>query len=465
MGQKVNPYGFRLGITTDWKSRWFKERGYKDLVIEDWKIRDYLTRQLESAAVSRIEIERNSDRIRVDIHTARPGIVIGRRGAEAERLKKDLERITGQKNKISLNIQEIKQPELDAALIAQGICDQLIRRVAFRRAMKRGIQTVQKAGALGVRIQASGRLGGAEMSRRESYREGRVPLHTLRADIDYGFREARTNTGRIGVKVWIYKGDILPYQLTNDEKIVREAAMAAGDAVPVGASPAAPKGVIRAGGGRRRVEAEAVTDDASPVEDVVVDEVVVDVDPADLLATTDEVERRLSGRRGDRAPHGERAHRHAALPKGRGVAMLMPRKVKHRKQQRGRRAGMAKGGTELTFGDFGIQAQESGWLTARQIEAARIAMTRHVKRGGKVWIRVFPDKPVTQKPAETRMGSGKGNPEFWVAVVKPGRVLFELGGVDETLARAAMERAIQKLPIKAKFVIRPGTHGAPEVTI
>ena len=256
MGQKVNPYGFRLGITTDWKSRWFKERGYKELVIEDWKIRDYLTKQLESAAVSRIEIERNSDRVRVDIHTARPGIVIGRRGAEAERLKKDLEKITGQKNKISLNIQEIKQPELDAALIAQGICDQLLRRVAFRRAMKRGIQTVQKAGALGVRIQASGRLGGAEMSRRESYREGRVPLHTLRADIDYGFREARTSTGRIGVKVWIYKGDILPYQLTNDEKIVREAAMAAGDAMPVGSSPSAPKGVVRAGGGRRRVEVQ-----------------------------------------------------------------------------------------------------------------------------------------------------------------------------------------------------------------
>jgi small subunit ribosomal protein S3 len=295
MGQKVNPYGFRLGITTDWKSRWFKERGYKDLVIEDWKIRDYLTRQLESAAVSRIEIERNSDRIRVDIHTARPGIVIGRRGAEAERLKKDLERITGQKNKISLNIQEIKQPELDAALIAQGICDQLIRRVAFRRAMKRGIQTVQKAGALGVRIKASGRLGGAEMSRSESYREGRVPLHTLRADIDYGFREARTNTGRIGVKVWIYKGDILPYQLTNDEKIVREAAMAAGDAVPVGATAAAPKGVIRAGGGRRRVEAEPVEEAAVEADlDLVADEAVVGVDPADLLATTDEVERQLT---------------------------------------------------------------------------------------------------------------------------------------------------------------------------
>ncbi len=134
--------------------------------------------------------------------------------------------------------------------------------------------------------------------------------------------------------------------------------------------------------------------------------------------------------------------------------MLMPRKVKHRKVQRGRRTGQAKGGTAITFGDFGIQALEPGWLTARQIEAARIAMTRHVKRGGKVWIRIFPDKPVTAKPAETRMGSGKGNPEFWVAVVKPGRILFELGGVNETLAREAMERAIQKLPIKAKFVTR-----------
>jgi large subunit ribosomal protein L16 len=145
--------------------------------------------------------------------------------------------------------------------------------------------------------------------------------------------------------------------------------------------------------------------------------------------------------------------------------MLMPRKVRYRKQQRGRNSGQAKGGSEVSFGDFGIQALEPAWLTARQIEAARIAMTRHVKRGGKVWIRVFPDKPVTQKPAETRMGSGKGNPEHWVAVVKPGRMLFELAGVDEPLARAAMERAIQKLPMKAKFVVRPGTHGTPEVTV
>ena len=229
MGQKVNPYGFRLGVTTDWKSRWFEERNYQDCVIEDWKIRDYLMSQLESAAVSRIEIERTRDRLRVDIHTARPGIVIGRRGAEADRLKKKLEEITGSHNRIQLNIQEIKQPELDAALIAQGICDQLARRVAFRRAMKRAIQTVQKAGALGVRVQCSGRLGGSEMSRKESYREGRVPLHTLRADIDYGFREAKTTFGRIGVKVWIYKGDILPYKISTEDKITREAAMAVGE--------------------------------------------------------------------------------------------------------------------------------------------------------------------------------------------------------------------------------------------
>ncbi len=249
MGQKVNPYGFRLGVTTDWKSRWFEDRGYQNAVVEDWKIRDYLTRQLEAAAVSRIEVERTRDRLRVDVHTARPGIVIGRRGAEADRLRRQLGRIAKNPN-VQLNIQEIKQPELDAALIAQGIADQLARRVSFRRAMKRAIQTVQKAGALGVRVQCSGRLGGSEMARRESYREGRVPLHTLRADIDYGFREARTSTGRVGVKVWIYKGDILPYRTATEDKISREAAMAAGETSGL----ARPRRIVSAGGGRRRPE-------------------------------------------------------------------------------------------------------------------------------------------------------------------------------------------------------------------
>jgi small subunit ribosomal protein S3 len=283
MGQKVNPYGFRLGVTTDWKSRWFEERHYRDFVVEDWKIRDYLMSQLEAAAVSRIEVERTRDRVRVDIHTARPGIVIGRRGAEADRLKKKLEEITGLPNRIQLNIQEIKQPELDAALIAQGICDQLVRRVAFRRAMKRAIQTVQKAGAQGVRVQCSGRLGGSEMSRKESYREGRVPLHTLRADIDYGFREARTTSGRVGVKVWIYKGDILPYRVSIEDKITREAAMAVGET----SGQARPRRLITAGGGRRRVDQgepgtaqfeEETADGAEVAEEAAVEEAALDAE-------------------------------------------------------------------------------------------------------------------------------------------------------------------------------------------
>jgi small subunit ribosomal protein S3 len=260
MGQKVNPYGFRLGITTDWKSRWFEERHYREFVVEDWKIRDYLMTQLEAAAVSRIEVERTRDRLRVDIHTARPGIVIGRGGSEADRLKKKLEEITGLQNRIQLNIQEIKQPELDAALIAQGICDQLVRRVAFRRAMKRAIQTVQKAGAQGIKVQCSGRLGGSEMSRKEQYREGRVPLHTLRADIDYGFREAKTSSGRVGVKVWIYKGDILPYKVSIEDKITREAAMAVGET----SGQSGPRRLITAGGGRRKADFGAPGEDGAP---------------------------------------------------------------------------------------------------------------------------------------------------------------------------------------------------------
>ena len=228
MGQKVNPYGFRLGITTDWKSRWYADKEYQDYIIEDWEIRNFLQTELPHAAISRIEVERTREKLRVDVHTARPGIVIGRRGAEADRLREGLTKISGNP-KVQLNIQEIKQPELDAALIAQGVADQLAGRVAFRRAMKRAVQNAQKAGALGIRVQCSGRLGGSEMARTEWYREGRVPLHTLRADIDYGFREAKTTAGRIGVKVWLYKGDILPYKVSADERISREAAMAVGE--------------------------------------------------------------------------------------------------------------------------------------------------------------------------------------------------------------------------------------------
>jgi small subunit ribosomal protein S3 len=295
MGQKVNPYGFRLGVTTDWKSRWFDDRNYQDSVIEDWKVRDYLMTQLETAAVSRIEIERTRDRLRIDVHTARPGIVIGRRGAEADRLRRQLARITHNAN-VQLNIQEIKQPELDAALIAQGIVDQLQRRISFRRAMKRAIQTVQKAGAQGVRVQCSGRLGGSEMARRESYREGRVPLHTLRADIDYGFREARTSTGRIGIKVWIYKGDILPYKTSAEEKITREAAMAVGET----SGQARPKRIVTAGGGRRRPElgepGSVATEPAPEVEIEVEVEAVPEAtaEPTAPVATEDPLEKLLA---------------------------------------------------------------------------------------------------------------------------------------------------------------------------
>jgi len=302
MGQKINPYGFRLGITTDWKSRWFaSDKEYADTLIEDWKIRDYLRRQLPHAAVSRVEIERTGEKLRVDVYTARPGIVIGRRGAEVERLRAKLLEITGNP-KAQLNVQEIKQAELDAVLLAQGIADQLAGRVSFRRAMKRGVQTAMKAGALGIRVQCGGRLGGAEMSRTEWYREGRVPLHTLRADIDYGFAEAKTPQGRLGVKVWIYKGDILPYKTNTEDKISREAAMAVGETA--GQAPGGRRKVV-AGGGRRRPEAapvspESVSDDA-PIE---AEPLVKEADPEfeRLLAEEEEIERRVA-QQGHETPH------------------------------------------------------------------------------------------------------------------------------------------------------------------
>src|SRR5687768_5628861 len=300
MGQKVNPYGFRLGVTTDWKSRWYADREYQDYVVEDWKIRDYLMSQLERAAVSRIEVERTRDRLRIDVHTARPGIVIGRRGAEADRLREGLAKITGN-NKIQLNIQEIKQPELDAALIAQGIADQLAGRVSFRRAMKRAVQTVQKAGGNGIRVQCAGRLGGSEMSRKEFYREGRVPLHTLRADIDYGFREAKTPQGRIGVKVWIYKGDILPYKVSPDDKISREAQMATGGTSGQGQGE---RRVISSGGGAQRRRPETETGGAGDENGTETPAPIVgEVDPAleRLIAEEEEIERRT--REHHEAPH------------------------------------------------------------------------------------------------------------------------------------------------------------------
>jgi small subunit ribosomal protein S3 len=236
MGQKVNPYGFRLGVITDWKSRWYSDKEYKHYLLEDMHIRQYLMGQLPHALISRVEVERTLDRLKVDVHTARPGIVIGRRGTEADRLRYNLERMTGRH--VQLNILEVKTPELEARLVAQNVADQLAGRVSFRRAMKRAVQNSMKAGAEGIRIQSSGRLGGAEMARREWYLEGRVPLHTLRADIDFGMAEARTTFGRIGVKVWVYKGEVLPGRSAADaERIHAEAAMAVGESAQHRLSP------------------------------------------------------------------------------------------------------------------------------------------------------------------------------------------------------------------------------------
>jgi small subunit ribosomal protein S3 len=209
MGQKVHPHGFRLGISSEWKSRWFADKLYKDYIGEDVKIRKMMSKGLERAGISKVDIERTRDKVRVDIHTARPGIVIGRKGAEADRLRGELEKLTGKQ--VQLNILEVKNPESDAQLVAQGVAEQLSSRVSFRRAMRKAMQSAMKNPLVrGIRVQVSGRLGGAEMSRTEFYREGRVPLHTLRANIEYGFFEARTTFGRIGVKVWIYKGDAVP---------------------------------------------------------------------------------------------------------------------------------------------------------------------------------------------------------------------------------------------------------------
>jgi small subunit ribosomal protein S3 len=250
VGQKINPHGFRLGITTDHVSHWYADstkegQRYKDYVREDVKIRKLMSTGMERAGISKVEIERTRDRVRVDIHTARPGIVIGRRGAEADRIRGELEKLTGKQ--IQLNILEVKNPEVDAQLVAQGVAEQLASRVAFRRAMKKAIQSAQRAGAKGIRIQCSGRLGGAEMSRSEFYREGRVPLHTLRANIDYGFFEAKTTFGRIGVKVWIYKGDLTAKELAAQQAAAPSRGRGGGDR-------RGGPGERRGGGDRRRTD-------------------------------------------------------------------------------------------------------------------------------------------------------------------------------------------------------------------
>ncbi|NLZ39011.1 MAG: 30S ribosomal protein S3 [Firmicutes bacterium] len=213
MGQKVSPIGFRIGVIKDWDAKWYADKNYTDQLLEDMEIRKAIYNNLENAAVSRIEIERAANRVRITVHTAKPGIVIGKGGSGVEELRKKLEKLTDKQ--IHINIVEIKTPELDARLVAENIANQLVKRVAFRRAMKQAVFRTMKAGAKGIKVMVSGRLGGAEIARTESQHEGTVPLQTLRADIDYGFAEAHTTYGRIGVKVWIYKGEVLPTKQRN----------------------------------------------------------------------------------------------------------------------------------------------------------------------------------------------------------------------------------------------------------
>ena len=217
MGQKVNPIGLRLGINRTWDSRWYADDDYADMLHQDLKLRRYLQARLAQAGVSKVVVERPAKRARITIHSARPGVVIGKKGADIEKLRVDIAKMTN--SEVSLNIVEIRKPEIDAKLIADGISQQLERRVAFRRAMKRAVQSAMRLGALGIRINCSGRLGGAELARREWYREGRVPLHTLRADISYGLAEAKTTYGVIGIKSWIFRGEVL----TKDEEKQRAA--------------------------------------------------------------------------------------------------------------------------------------------------------------------------------------------------------------------------------------------------
>ena len=210
MGQKVRPTGFRIGITENWRSRWYADKNYAETLENDQAIRTYLEKNLAHAAVAKIEIERAGDKIKVLITTARPGVVIGKKGAEIDALRKKLQKVAN--GQVNIEVVEVKRPELDANLIAQSIAEQLEGRVAFRRAMRKAVQSAMKSGAKGIRVQCSGRLGGAEMCRREWYREGRVPLHTLRAKVDYGFCTAATQMGSIGIQVWVYHGDVMPGQ-------------------------------------------------------------------------------------------------------------------------------------------------------------------------------------------------------------------------------------------------------------
>ena len=391
MGQKVHPEGFRVGYIHDWKSNWFNEREFADYLLEDIKIREHIEGKLGHAGLSDIRIRKNKNEVTVDIHTARPGIVIGKSGAEVDALRRELHKMTSKQ--VRVNILEVKRPELDAKLVAQSIAEQLQNRVAFRRAMKRALTSAMRSGrdrCPGAGVGPARRLG--DGAHGGILRGPRAAAHAS--------RRHRLRPARGADDLRAHRRQVLDQQGRGDAR-----------------------GLPDRGDARRRGRSGA---------------------PRSRAAVT----AAAAARPGGGPAAGRPAAREGAL------TMLMPKRVKHRKQHRGRMAGLAKGGTTVQFGEYGLKALDAGWVTNRQIEAARIAMTRKIKRGGKVWINIFPDKPVTKKPAETRMGSGKGSPEGWVAVVKPGRVMFELAGVPEPLAREAMRLAGHKLPVRTKFVMR-----------
>ena len=396
MGQKVHPEGFRVGYIHDWKSNWFNEREFADYLLEDIKIREHIEGKLGHAGLSDIRIRKDKNEVTVDIHTARPGIVIGKSGTEVDALRRELHKMTTKQ--VRVNILEVKRPELDAKLVAQSIAEQLQNRVAFRRAMKRALTSAMRSGATGVRVQVSGRLGGSEMARTEGYSEGRVPLHTLRADIDYGLHEAKTTFGRIGVKCWINKGEVMPEGYHHRRRCRGAAARSAA------AAPAAAPTAARPAGGGDRAAAEV----------------------AAAAAAAGEAELAHADAEAGQAPQA------APWPQ----------------------AGLAKGGTTVQFGEYGLKSLEAAWITNRQIEAARIAMTRKIKRGGKVWINIFPgqagDQEAGRDPDGLRQGLARGlggGREARPRDVRAGRRA-------EPLAREAMRLAGHKLPVQTKFVMR-----------
>ena len=361
MGQKVNPVGFRLGVNRGWDSVWYaKKKDFGNYLIEDFKIREYIKKNVINSGVSKVMIERTSNKCYVTIYTSRPGFVIGKKGSDIDKIKNNLSKFTS--NEITLNIKEVKKPETNAYLVAENIAQQLVKRISYRRAMKRAMQSCLRLGAKGIKVSISGRLGGNEIARTEWLRDGSIPSHTLRADIDYAEAEALTTYGIIGIKVWIYKGEVFAKEFSQEtNKII-----------------------------------------------------------------TKEVRNK----------------------------MLQPVRTKWRKAHKGRIHGTASRAIRINYGAYALKALTPDRVTGKQIEAARVALTRHMKRQGRVWTRIFPNIPVSKKPIEVRMGKGKGSPEYYACRVKPGRILFEVDGVSEQIAKEALYKASAKLPIKTKTIKR-----------